>query len=233
MSIKKILILAAAGVASSTALAGGPVKYTTAPAVAATPTSASNSRGVYIEGMGGYNQYAFKNGYGDTFMPTIDDPGYESLGWKHGSGNLGFGAAVGYQIDQYFAAELGGIYTLQAKYNYQLERVYPAEGYTFKFKPWYAYLAGKVSVPVYDNISVFAKLGAGYQKVKIDSDNADVSTSRSNWAPMFGAGVAYNITPAIYVDGQWLRFTGKIKDGVVQTTAPNMFLLGVGYKFVM
>ena len=54
---------------------------------------------------------------------------------------------------------------------------------------------------------------------------------------MFGAGVVYNITPEFYVSGEWLRFTGKIKHDstgmTATTTAPNIFLLGVGYKFAM
>jgi predicted porin len=53
---------------------------------------------------------------------------------------------------------------------------------------------------------------------------------------MFGAGIAYNFTPEFYITGEWLRFTGKFKledDKLTLTTAPNIFLLGVGYKFAM
>ena len=214
MSIKKILVLAATGIASSAALAGGPVKYT---APAAMPASANNNTGVYIEGLVGYNRYTF-----DDALPATGN-----ASWDNGSGNWSFAADVGYQFQRYFSAELGGIYTLKAKYT-------NANGDSVNVQPWYAYLAGKMSVPVYDNISVFAKLGAGYQKIKNSNENLTNGLyTSSNWGPMFGAGVAYNITPEFYITGQWLRFTGKIKDATINTTAPNIFLLGAGYKFAM
>jgi len=90
MSIKKLLVLAAAGVASSAALAGGPVKYT---APAAMPAPVNNNTGVYIEGLGGYNRYALSD-----VTPASDDSN-----WNHGSGNWAFGADIGYQFQQFFA----------------------------------------------------------------------------------------------------------------------------------
>ena len=79
---------------------------------------------------------------------------------------------------------------------------------------------------------MFTKLGVGYQKTKVD-DGIGWDRSTSNWGAMFGAGLAYNFTQAFYITGEWLRFTGKISNGATQTTAPNIFLLGLGYKFIM
>ena len=217
MSIKKLLVLAAAGITSSAALAGAAVKYTAPPVP---PAPVKNNTGVYIEGLAGYNRYAFSD-----VVPTSDN-------WSNGSGNWAFGADIGYQFHQYFSAELGGIYTLNAKYTLKKKST--------DVRPWYAYLAGKISVPLYENVSAFAKLGLGYQKIKVNDTKVIVSdnVTTSNWGAMFGAGIAYNITPEFYLSGEWLRFTGKTKvddksKNIAITTAPNIFLLGVGYKFAM
>ena len=225
MKMKKLLILTAAGLASSVVLAGNSMY---APRPAPAPMMMSDT-GIYIEGMAGYNRYAFTDGYDSSIRVIV--PSVESYDWDNGTGNWAFAAAIGYQFHRYFSAELGGIYTLRAKFNYTFHGVSPAEVSNIKVQPWYAYLAGKMSIPIYDNLSLFAKLGAGYQKVKMD--DASTLGTQNNWGPMFGAGLAYNFTPAFYITGQWLRFTGKIKDGVVQTTAPNIFLIGLGYKFAM
>jgi opacity protein-like surface antigen len=210
MSIKKLLVLAAAGLASSAALAGH-VGYTAAPA----PAMYDNT-GVYLEGLVGYNRYAFEDSYGT----------FQDGSWDNGTGNWAFGADIGYQFHRYMSVELGGIYTLRAKADFP--------GDSYKMNPWYAYLAGKLAVPVYDNVSVFTKLGVGYQrtKAKLSSDSSDTHKESATGA-MFGAGVTYNFTPAVYMSGQWLRFTGKVKDGYTDNTAPNIFLLGLGYKFSM
>jgi OmpA-OmpF porin, OOP family len=218
MSIKKLLVLAAAGVASSAALAGT-VTYTAKPAPSA--PMATNNNGVYVEGMAGYNRHGLED--------SLSAPSTAS--WSHGRGNFAFGADIGYQFQRYLSAELGGIYTLKSKINF-------SNGGTMKYTPWYAYLAAKLALPVYDNVSIFTKFGLGYQKIKYSVDNVADATAAplqtdSNWGPMFGVGAAYNFTPEIYVDAQWLRFTGKVKDAGVETTAPNIFLLGVGYKFAI
>jgi OOP family OmpA-OmpF porin len=209
MSIKKLLVLAAAGVASSAALAGT-MGYTSASA----PAMYDNT-GVYIEGMAGYNRYVLEDAFGTSNGAAT---------WDKGNGNFAFGADIGYQFHRYFSAELGGIYTLKAKETYN--------GATSDIKLWAAYFAGKVSVPIYDNVSVFAKLGVGYQDLKVDA-GAFLANEENNWGAMYGAGIAYNFTPAFYIDGQWLRFTGKNTNAQTVITAPNIFLLGVGYKFAM
>jgi len=200
MRTKKLLILTAAGFTFSCTLASGAGMYTSKAPFPMT----LDSVGVYIEGLAGYNRYDFKEAL------------HSGLSWDNGSGNWAFAADIGYQFHQYLSVELGGIYTFGTK----------EAG--VKHRPWYAYLAGKLSMAVYDNISVFAKMGAGYQKL-ID----DGGDNQNNWGPMFGVGLAYHFTPQFYIQGQWLRFTGKVREGIPKTSAPNIFLLGLGYKFSM
>jgi opacity protein-like surface antigen len=231
MKIQKLLLLSAAGLASASVLANGSGMYTPAPA-----PMMNNNTGVYIEAMGGYNRYAFKDAFGDTLI-TSSGSNLETRNWSSGNGNWAAGAAIGYQFMRNLSAELGGIYTWRAKYEYNSGGL-SATTANFKLRPYYAYLAAKLAVMVYDNMSVFTKLGVGYQKMSVsvsgtETQGITLTENQSNWGAMFGAGLAYNFTPAFYIMGQWLRFTGKIKDGTVQTTAPNLFLLGLGYKFAM
>jgi len=225
--MKNLFILSVLGVVSSAALAAGATtKYNTAPAPALT-----SDTGVYIEGLVGYNRYVFDSALGtpDTVAAT---------NWHNGSGNWTLGADIGYQFQRYLSAELGGIYTFYGALEPQDKS--PGAPGSLKLQPSYAYLAGKFSMPVYNNFSVFAKLGAGYQKIYITTNGAEFLgsgvTSESNWGPMLGAGIAYNFTPAFYVSGEWLYFTNSVglgPNGSISTKTPNIFLLGVGYKFAM
>jgi hypothetical protein len=170
---------------------------------------------VYIEGLAGYNRFAFS----DTKPSTI--------GWDNGNGNFSFGASFGIKTDdRYISAELGGIYTLAAKAtdNSTARRFTKA-----KVQPWYAYFALVLSIPISNHINLLTKAGPGYQQCNDDANNVIIR----KWGAMFSAGIAYFFNPAFYINGQWLRFTGEIKNNEVQTTAPNIFLLGLGYKFTM
>jgi len=222
MSMKKLLVLAAAGLVSSAALAGGVGSYN-----AAAPALHSYT-GIYIEGMAGYATTYYKNLVGTS---ASDD-------WTHGTGNWSVGADVGYQWNKYFSGELGGVYLFSSKYNDA-----SASGQV-TFKPWTAYLAGKVAVPVVDNVSLFGKFGVGYVRQKVSQGAGTAMPGVANydtgshWGPMFGVGVAYHWTSNIYVDGQYLRFAGAVKTDAsgnksTYVPSPNVFLLGVGYKFAM
>jgi predicted porin len=207
MKIKKLLILTVAGmiVSSTLALANGTGRYAKkTPMTKAPMPMVLNSPGVYIEGLVGYNRYAFK------------DALHSGLPWNHGQGNWAFAADLGYQFHPYISLEIGGITSLKA------------EEAGVKHRPWYGYLAAKIATCIFDNISVFAKFGAGFQSL-IDNGDAD----QNNWGPMFGAGFGYYFTPQFYLTGEWLRFTGKVEEEISLTSSPNIFLLGLGYKFML
>ena len=191
----------------------------------------STDTGIYFEGLTGYNRYAFSNGYSDSLAPG-NSPGFSQRQWDDGTGNWTFGAAIGYQFHRYFSAEAGGLYTLRAKYSYVFNG-YRSTKTIIKVQPWYFYLAGKLSILLYDSISAFTKLGFGYQKSNISGD-PDAKGDQRKLGAMFGAGLAYHFASGIYIDAQWLRFTGEMKYVIHEgpdNTAPNIFLIGIGYKF--
>jgi opacity protein-like surface antigen len=190
----------------------------------------STDTGIYAEGLVGYNRYAFSDGYYHSLGPVLPF-GVSQRQWNNGTGNWAFGAIIGYQFHRNFSAEAGGFYTLKAKYSYVFSGIGSTKT-TISVQPWYAFLGAKLSIPVSYGINLFAKLGAGYQKIRIKDDPNDRG-NQSKWGPMFGGGLAYYFTPGIYINAQWLRFTGKIKNGALDNTAPNLFLVGLGYKFAM
>jgi opacity protein-like surface antigen len=205
MTIKfKLVLLATIGVIGSVLIANQAV--------------ASNSvknRGLYLQGLVGYNRYALK----DVANPKDD--------WTNGTGNFTVGAAFGYQFCQYFALETAGLYTLDGKAK-NPSSVDPTKYEIIRTR--YAYLAGRLSVITYARTTIFTKLGLGYQRMSVSNGPFGQERFRK-WGAMFGAGTSYYFTPKVFIDLQWLRFTGKIVDGATHTTAPNIFLLGLGYKF--
>jgi opacity protein-like surface antigen len=219
--MKKILILSTLGVVSTAALAGN---TTTTHNKSPIPVTANTSRGIYVEGLAGYNRYAFLDAL-DGIVPSSAVPD-----WSNSQGNASLAADVGYQFHRNVSAEVGGIYTFKAtlRYTYEDESQHKVD-----IQPWYMYLAAKLSIPVHDNLSVFAKVGAGYQHINIsyDDDSLDLDNNSSNWGPMLGLGVAYNLTSTTYANAEWLLFTGKVDDAGVATVSPNVFLVGIGYKF--
>jgi len=177
--------------------------------------NSAKNKGAYITGLAGYNRYALK----DIANPNDD--------WTNGRGNFAFGAAVGYQFCKYFSLETGGIYTLDGKARNPLS-VDPSKDEIARTR--YAYLAGKLSVTTYPKTTIFTKLGLGYQQLSVSNGPFGQEKFRK-WGVMFGAGTAYDFTPKVFISLQWLRFTGKVVDGAGHATAPNIFLLGLGYKF--
>jgi opacity protein-like surface antigen len=201
MNIKKFLILAAIGLTSSSIFAASANhNYKVSPAV----VPMVNQIGTYLEFLAGYNRYDFTEAL------------HSGLPWKHGTGNWALGGDIGYQFYNYFSAELGGIYTFNAS----------EAG--VQHRPWYAFLLGKLSIPLGNKLAIFTKFGVGYQNL-IDYDDQD----SDKWGPAFGAGLSYYFTPTVYIIGQWLRFSGDIENGVPQMSAPNIFLVGVGFKFLL
>lgn len=225
MSVKKLLVLSAAGVASiamTSAFAGGVDQYQ-APTV-------SDNTGLYIEGNLGYAQTNVRNGY-------FGDALYNGISYKNKNGGWTFGADVGYQFMRYLALEVGGFYLPTFK----------ATGYTgssLKVKSWAGYGALKVIAPVTDQLDLFAKGGIGYMHVNAsgtvwntpESDGTVTGLQGegtvSNWDPMFAVGADYNFTNNLLVNATLTHFQGKSQNGLTFPSA-NLWTVGIGYKFAV
>src|SRR3989344_713985 len=214
MSVKKLLILAAAGVGlvSTAALAGG------APAGAySSPAHSDFNVGPYAQLNIGYAYYGWKHALGTD------------AGGSWSRGNWGFtpGLAVGYSFNNYLAAELGGFYIWPAKYS--------ENGANLKIKQWMSYAAGRISIPVYQDTTLYTKVGIGYQHVKVDDSllSSRTASTEHSWEPFFGLGVNYSFTPQIYAGLEWDFFAGDTRNSNLETRDVSILMATVGYKFAM
>ena len=236
MSVKKLITLAAASIASigvtSAVVAGGP-NYVPAPSYA----------GVYVEGNMGYGYHPWQSDI--TTVPGILKNFALISSSSRGDGGFIFGDSLGYQFNQHFTLEGGWFYLPKAKFT----TVYPE---AFTIKSGIAYAAFKVIAPVYENTYVFGKLGVSYtynqsRHIALESSEItnvvnDVSvnvnnvTSRSNyWNPLFTAGVQYYFTPNWTVNAQYAFVPGyrSMSSNSFVTPVTHLFTVGVGYKFLI
>ncbi|OGT32706.1 MAG: hypothetical protein A3C44_00315 [Gammaproteobacteria bacterium RIFCSPHIGHO2_02_FULL_39_13] len=228
MSVKKILLLGAAGVAAvsmSAAMAGG---YTHEPA-------AVDDSGYYIEGHLGYarqNYFDNQNWAANTAVDTTVN--------NNNRGGFAAGVDAGYKINRHFGVELGWFHLPDVNVN----GITQATAYLTN---WVLYLAGKYMMPLpwMNNTDAFFKLGAAYRSATLSSaaviTNA-VSSRKSTFVrPMFATGLDYSFSDTWSGIIQYAYFMGAsnsfpfsaVNTGALGTVAANVFTLGLGYKFTV
>ncbi|HEU4776337.1 MAG TPA: porin family protein [Telluria sp.] len=74
-----------------------------------------------------------------------------------------------------------------------------------------AYVAGKATMPINEQFSVYGKLGAGYTKTRVSSTVPGLSGSDSKTEVYAGLGGQYNITDKAALTLEYERY-GKSKD---------------------
>lgn len=150
------------------------------------------------------------------------------------------GGDLGYQFINNLAIELGGNWMQSARVSGSL--LPGLKDRTRQLNSWVAYLAGKMSVPVYDHLSVFAKAGLGYQResgslfdVTKGLDNT-ISFQNSAWVPVFAVGANYDVNHNVFAGVQYMRFGSQDRatdSKVWLFTAKDLFTASLGYKFQM
>jgi len=205
--MKKLLVvsaIAAFGLTSAAFAGGLPEEMPMAPSAVS-----SSDTGVYLGIEGGYGLTNWKN--------------LEKLtgGFKISNDNGVVGRAfLGYDINRYFATEVG--------YSYFFNKV-KAGNDEGSLKTQNVDLMLKLKAPVVDNFDLYAKIGGNYLMSKGD----DISVKNFNVA--FGAGADYSITPNIIANVEWLRFNGNNKvefsDDAKYQPSTDAFMVGLRYKF--
>lgn len=209
MSVKKLLVLTAAGIATvgmTAAMAGGPDK-------AAAPAQPEFQPYVYVEGNVGY-------AYNDW-----TDMGINTALTNYGSGDKGgftFGGDLGYMFTRHLGLELGAFY---------LPRVRNAAG-TSRINSWFAYAAGKLMVPLFDNFDVFAKAGVAYRQLRFSGAIA-ATPNNQYWRPVAAVGAQYVLDNAWIFDVQYMYLPGYFRVTPTTRRAPNVhsFTFSLGYMF--
>lgn len=203
-------------------------------AIMATNVSAAEA-GPYIGGQIGYGN-VHQGGFSNTQLSEV---GIVSSNTSSDSGVAGrvFG---GYQINQYFAAELGysKFSNATAKTTVQTS---PFSSATLDgtIKTYAVDLVGKAILPLQCGFNIYGKAGAAYL-----SETADVtatintpggairikeSDKESHVYPTFGAGVGYEVTKNIVADVSWnhIQVVGNSTD--LKNT--DLVAVGLSYNF--
>jgi OOP family OmpA-OmpF porin len=86
-----------------------------------------------------------------------------------------------------------------------------------------SYVAGKATMPVNEQVSVYGKLGVGYNKVKFDNGFGKQSDTEA-----YGAlGAQYTVNPKVALVAEYERYGSKKDWGA----SANQFSLGARYNF--
>ena len=92
--------------------------------------------------------------------------------------------------------------------------------------------AGRIDTNVMnDKTNVYAKAGVAYRSNK--QSDSDGSNTESVWAPIFGAGVSYDVRDNIYVALE-MNYIGNNNDNTDLdkiSPAASIYMAKVGYKF--
>lgn len=208
MSTKKLIVALAALGVSAAAFAGGYVNKGAVPvATSPAPVMASSDAGFVVGIQGGWadTHQANINTSAGTAFPG-DDDGFAARGY------------VGYDFNKYLGLEAG--------YTYLPKTTYDNNGGTIK--NYAVDLLGKISYPVNNTFSVFAKAGAGYLNQKLEG--AVGNQTNDAVVPAFGVGAAYQVMPNLAIDASWLRFSGNY-DSADNVTNVDFASVGLSYKF--
>lgn len=246
MSVKKYLGLTAAGLASivaaSTAVAGGP-DLMAAPA--------PDYSGFYVDVDLGYGESDWTNFAGGVMNPTgrAASPGTVS----NGQGGFAWGGDIGYQFNQYFGFEVGaydledvdGTVGLGVSNNAAIMAPPAPSSGNVQVQSWVLYVAGKLSVPIFENFDIFGKVGIAFRWLDYSGPGVNGPTAGPLAAVFFinnqhyatwlaGVGLQYWITPEWSVNVQYLHIPGYYKAQEISQQAPkvDLFLGGAGYKFM-
>lgn len=207
--------------------------------------TAAQAEGWYIVGFGG--EASVENvRQGDLDQNLIDFFGSGGLTVVDAVSDLddsdtGFGVAAGYQVNPYFAAELG--YVDLGEWDYSAEGTvtdgladYPASfGLSQSAAGPVFSLLG--IVPIGERFSVFARAGLALMSVDADADvtidgiadSASAGTDRSNG--MYGLGGEFSVSNRFGVRLEWNRYAKVGSEDITGDTDIDLISLGLRYNF--
>lgn len=222
MSVKKLLVLSAAGLASvvaSSAIAGGPD-------VAPPPAPV---QGLYIDGAVGYALADWESNFAASF-------------WRGGKGSYAAGGDIGYQWSQYLGAETGWYYVGG---NSVTSTDAGVVNQATMNTSWFGYVAAKMTVPLTmmaEGMDAFGKAGVAYRYTTIKAGTfaagaINFPSTTTDWLPYFALGLTYHINPEWSVNGQY-QYVGSGSNVTIagitnKIPSYNVFTLGVGYFYAM
>jgi OOP family OmpA-OmpF porin len=146
------------------------------------------------------------------------------------AGNNGLAGRIfaGFDVNQYFALESG--YTKFSNSTPQVSA--NSQAINRDIKTYAVDILGKVTLPLQDSLSLFAKLGGAYlNETNLGAVTGTVVTrkTQSKFLPSFGAGVGYDISKSLTTDVSWTRIQATSNTNYLQST--DFVGAGLTYHF--
>lgn len=206
------------------------------------------TRYLYIEGNVGYANHPWQNDRTTTV-------GLENqLGVLRKLSNINGGAIggvdAGYQFTPFLALEGGWSYLPRASYNRDRTVTLPVAQTTFtlpqglqvNINSGLAYIAAKGTIPLYNKLDAFGKLGAAYVYNKanvnvpaslVNSSTIHTTDHSNYWNALFGFGLQYSFLEHLTANVQYDFVPGYRQASASHFITPNIQLVtfGLGYKF--
>lgn len=209
-----------------------------------------NSKFIYVEGNIGYANHPWQ----DDRTTTV---GLENqLGvlrkLSNINGGLTGGIDAGYQFTKYLALEGGWFYLPKASYNRDRTVSLPVgqttftlpEGLQVNINSGFGYIAAKGTIPIYNKLDAFGKLGAAYvynnanvnvPASLVNSPIVHTSNQSNYWNALFGFGLQYNVLDRLTMNVQYDFVPGYRDASANNFITPNIQLVtfGLGYRMFL
>ena len=223
MSVKKLLVLTAAGIASvaaSAAFAGGPD-------VMAPPAPAWQPN-IWLEGDIGYARTDWRRQAVNPFVLA---------GLRNGRGGFTYGFDIGYMFYKYLGVEFGWFSLPRVRGTASGNNPWDAAT-GLRLTSWFFYLALKISVPLFDNVNAFGKIGGVYRALRWRGTVGGLSTrfNRNYWNVYLAVGIQYHFDPNWSVKVTYIHIPRRFTPiGASTRNAPNvnMYTAGLAYHFAV
>ena len=236
MSVKKLLILTAAGVASvgaTAAMAGGPDMM-------AAPAPVESY--FYVEGNIGYAFQDYTNQARNAFAISGAASGPTAGPQSDGaSGGLAYGGDVGYMFNQHIGLELGWTYLPQFVSTFPSGggNVGAVTGLDLR-NTGAAWGVVKIAASITQSVDLFLKAGVSYKYGKLVFRNIG-TVNMDELRPTFGAGGTYNFAQDWTAGISWMHFMGDTSYSPasattyvsVVTPTSDVVMFSLGYKFTV
>ena len=238
MSVKKLLVLAAAGLAvvgATAVMAGGPDHM-----AMSSPAVFENS--VYLDLHAGYDQSNWTDFNSNNVMGASAVSAYAPS--SDGKGGFTGGLDLGYNVTQYVAFEGSWFHLpeVTGKGTGAIQSTTTSQ--SASINSWVADLAAKLSVPVMENLDLFGKVGLAYRQLTYSLPSVASVTLKAvtndghYWTPLFGTGIQYTWNNWLFgAQYTYLPGDSTINHGYTGFGAPdaapeaNLYTGFVGYKF--
>lgn len=191
---------------------------------------------MYIEGDLGYASVDWRN------KPTPfdkDDKLFRSKGGLTGILDLGYQLARNWSLE----AGVGWLPKVEGTSN----GIISDKDTALVIDDWFSYLAGRLDVPLWQNVDIFGKVGISYRDVKFgvtDQDFLHVGSHLYLWKPIFTIGLKCQFDDFWEFHVEYNRLNGESNDDIHRDDngddhhrrrgfAPpaNIISVGFGYRF--